>query len=84
MKYLVAIAISLALFLVFRRNHNYTVTTWVYLLAMHTPVPAVMFALERARKITIHAVVCFISTWLGGMALGFPIGPFVIRIIGGK
>jgi hypothetical protein len=80
-KYLVSILISLALFLVFRPSHDYTVKTWFYLLLMHAPVPAVMFALERTRKMKFHPVVCFLATWLGGLALGFLIGPFVIDLL---
>ena len=71
MKYLVSIVISLALFLVFRPNHHYTLRTWFYLLLTHSPVPALMFALETTRKIKIHPVICFVATWIGGLALGF-------------
>ena len=81
MKYLVSIAISLALFLVFRPGHEYTLKTWFYLLLMHAPVPAVMFAVERARKVKFHPVVCFLATWAGGLVLGFLIGPFVIDML---
>jgi hypothetical protein len=63
MKYPVSILISLALFLVFRPNYDYTLKT---------------------RKIKIHPVICFIATWIGGLALGFLIGPFVIGMLGGN
>jgi len=84
MKYLISIAISLGLFLVFRKNHHYTLGTWLYLLLMHAPVPAVMFAIERSRKVNIHPLICFVCTWLGGMILGFLVGPHVIRFFGSK
>ena len=84
MKYLVSIIISLALFLVFRRNHDYTLKTWLYLLIIHAPIPALMFAFERARKMKIHPVICFLCTWIGGLGLGFLVGPFLISILGGK
>ena len=49
---------------------------------MHAPaVPAVMFALEKTRKMKFHPVVCFIATWIGGLALGFLIGPLVIDML---
>ena len=81
-KYLISITISLALFLIFRRNHDFTLQTWLYLLIIHTPFPAAMFALERARKIKIHPVICFLCTWIGGLVLGFIIGPFLIGMLG--
>ena len=84
MKYLVSIVISLALFLVFRRNHDFTLTTWVYLLIVHAPVPALMFAVEKGRKLKIHPIVCFLCTWIGGLALGYLVGPFLIDLLGGK
>ena len=83
-KYLVSIFISLALFLVFRPNHDYTLKTWFYLLITHTPTPALMFTWETTRKRKIHPVICFVATWIGGLALGFLIGPFLISILGGK
>jgi hypothetical protein len=84
MKYLVSIIISLALFLVFRPNHDYTLKTWVYLLIIHAPVPALLFAVETARKTKIHPVVCFLATWIGGITLGFLVGPFLIRLLGAR
>jgi hypothetical protein len=83
MKYLVSLIISLALFLLFRPDHHYTIETWFYLLLTHTPVPGLMFALERVGKIKIHPVICFIATWIGGLVLGFLIGPFLISMLGG-
>ena len=80
-KYLVSIIISLALFLVFRPGHDYTLKTWFYLLLLHSPVPALMFVLEKARKIKIHPVICFIATWVSGLALGFLFGPFLISML---
>jgi hypothetical protein len=77
MKYLVSIAISLALVVVFRPNHDFTLKTWLYLFLMHSPVPAVMFAVEMTRKIRINPVICFIATWIGGLAFGFLVGPFL-------
>jgi hypothetical protein len=47
MKYLISVVISLALFLVFRRDLDYTLKTWLYLLIMHSPIP-LMFTVERA------------------------------------
>ena len=84
MKYLVSIIISLAFFPVFRRNHDFTLKTWLYLLIIHAPVPALMFAFERARRVKVHPVICFLCTWIGGLALGFLIGPLLISILGGK
>ena len=84
MKYLVSIIISWALFLVFRRNHDYTLKTWLYLLIIHAPVPALMFAFEKVRKIKIHPIVCFLCTWIGGLVLGFLVGPLLISLLGAK
>lgn len=84
MKYFLSIIISLALFLVLRRNHDYTLQTWLYLLIIHAPIPALMFIFEKTRKIKIHPVICFLGTWIGGLALGFLVGPFLISILGGK
>ncbi len=84
MKYQISIFICLALFVVFRRNHDFTLKTWIYLLIIHAPVPALMFIFEKARKIRIHPVVCFLATWIGGLALGFLVGPFLINLLGGK
>jgi hypothetical protein len=83
MKYLVCIIISLALFILFRPEHSYTLETWFYLLLIHSPVPALMFALEKTRRIRFHPVICFIATWTGGLALGFLIGPSLITLLNG-
>ena len=83
MKYLVSIFIALALFVVFRPSHTFTFKTWFYLLLVHAPVPTLMFVLERTKKVRIHPVVCFLGVWIGGLVLGYLIGPFLIRILGG-
>jgi hypothetical protein len=83
MKYLISVVISLAFFLVFRRDHDYTLKTWLYLLIIHTPFPATMFMIERTKGVKIHPLVCFLGTWIGGLALGFLIGPFLISLLGG-
>jgi hypothetical protein len=67
MKYLISVLISLALFLVFRRDHDYTLKTWLYLLIMHSPIPAAMFTIERAKGVRIHPLACFLCTWIGGL-----------------
>jgi hypothetical protein len=84
MKYLVSIVISLVLFLVFRPSYDYTIKTWLYLLIIHAPVPALMFAFERAKKLKFHPMICFLCTWIAGLALGFLVGPLLIGILGGK
>ena len=62
--------------------HDYTLKTWLYLLIIHAPVPALMFTFERDRKIKFHTVVCFLCTLLGGLALGFLMAHFLICILG--
>ena len=78
MKYLISIAVSLGLFLVFRPSYHYTLTTWLYLLVIYSPIPGLFYFTEKKRKITIHPMVCFLCTWIGGLILGYLVGPFII------
>ena len=83
MKYLASIIISVALFQVFRPNHDYTFKTWLLLFIIHAPVPALMFVFETARTTKIHPVVCFLCTWIGGLVLAFLVGLMLI-VFGGN
>jgi len=80
MKYLISIAVSLGLFLVFRSGFHYTLNTWLYLLVIHTPIPALLYFAEKKRKISVHPIVCFLCTWIGGIILGYLVGPFIIPL----
>lgn len=53
MKYLVSFIIALALFWIFLPNHHFTVKTWISLVITQSPIPTLMFTLERTEVASI-------------------------------
>ena len=74
MKYTLSLLLCLSLFVVLRRGHHFTLFTWTFLLAAHTPFLLLMLGLERYKQVKIHPVVCFIVMWAGGLGTGLFLG----------